>query len=87
LPAILGRVTVSLYRAGAGRIAARDTRIVPVHRHKGAKLRAFRKIVIAAGCAGMLAFGVGNEVTGEGTSSATCPSQLNSGEGFLEVDS
>lgn len=50
-------------------------------------MRAFRKIVIAAGCAGMLAFGVGNEVTGEGTSSATCPSQLNSGEGFLEVDS
>jgi hypothetical protein len=39
-------------------------------------------------CAGFkVAFGAGNEVTGEGTSSATCPSQLNSGEGFLEVDS
>jgi hypothetical protein len=39
-------------------------------------------------CAGFkVAYGVGNEVTGEGTSSATCPSQLNTGEGFLEVDS
>ena len=39
-------------------------------------------------CAGFkVAYGAGNEVTGEGTSSATCPSQLNSGEGFLEVDS
>jgi hypothetical protein len=39
-------------------------------------------------CAGFkVAYGAGNEVTGEGTSSATCPSQLNSGEGFLQVDS
>ena len=31
--------------------------------------------------------GTGNEVTGEGTSSATCSGGINTGEGFLVVDS
>jgi hypothetical protein len=31
--------------------------------------------------------GIGNEVTGEGTSSATCPGGINTGEGFLVIDS
>jgi hypothetical protein len=31
--------------------------------------------------------GIGNEVTGVGTSSATCPGGLNTGEGYLVIDS
>jgi hypothetical protein len=39
-------------------------------------------------CAGFrVDIGIGNEVTGEGTSSAVCTSQINTGEGFLEIDS
>jgi hypothetical protein len=39
-------------------------------------------------CVGFKGYiGVGNEVTGEGTSSATCPSGENTGEGFLVIDS
>jgi hypothetical protein len=39
-------------------------------------------------CAGFkIDIGIGSEVTGDGTSSAVCQSQDNTGEGFLEVDS
>jgi hypothetical protein len=36
---------------------------------------------------GIQSIGVGNNVTGDGTSTATCSSGINSGEGYLYINS